>query len=130
MSNVDGLQTGWARLLSRVAALFILPLALSALRIGAGWYAFLAIATSLAYESNRHRVPSIVRLLAIVMQALGLLAFAALVVMMAMYAEAGHRGYEYISVLLWLVLAAVLFVGVVATVAAARTLRLGLIPRP
>ena len=66
---------------------------------------------------------SIVRLLAIVMQVLGLLALVALVVMMALYAEAGHRGYEYMSVLLWLILGGLLYVGAVATLGAARTLR-------
>jgi hypothetical protein len=68
-------------------------------------------------------VPSIARLLAIVMQVLGLLALVAFVVMMAMYAEAGHSGYEYMSVLLWLILGGLLYVGVVATRGAVRTLR-------
>ncbi len=58
-----------------------------------------------------------------VVASLGLLALVALVVMMALYAEAGHRGYEYMSVLLWLILGGLLYVGVVATVGAARTLR-------
>ena len=122
-SHVDGLDPGWSRLFSRVAALAPLPFALTALRSGAVGYALLAIATSIAFESNCHRVASIVRLLAIVVQVLGLLALVALVVTMAMYAEAGHRGYEYMSVLLWLTLGGLLYVGVVATVGAARTLR-------
>jgi len=123
MSHADGLPPGWARICSRVAAIAPLPFALTSLQIRSGGFALLALAISLAFESNCHRVVSIARLLAVVAQVLGLLAFAALVVTMAGFAEAGHRGYEYMSGLLWLVLGGLWLAGFVATVGAARTLR-------
>lgn len=52
--NVAGLQPGWSRLCSRVAALASLALALNALRVRGVGYAVLAIAISLAYESERY----------------------------------------------------------------------------
>jgi hypothetical protein len=122
LSHVDGLPPGWARLFSRVAALVPVPFLLTMLRSGAGGYAFFALAAILAYESNCHRVPVVVRRLALVMQVLGLLGFVALAVTMALFAESGHRGYEYMSGLLWLLLLGLLFVGVVATVGALGTL--------
>jgi hypothetical protein len=124
MSQVDGLPPGWARIFSRVAAIAALPFVVTSLQMRSGGFAFLAIAITVAFESNCHCVDSIVRLLAVVTQVLGLLAFAGLVVMLAGLAEAGHRGYEYMSGVLWLVLAGLWVVGLVATVGAARTLRL------
>jgi hypothetical protein len=98
-----------------------IPYIIAALRHGPRWHVLLPVlVVGLAFESNRYRVPAAVRLLAVILEIGGLIGIVLVTFLMAGYAESGRRGYEI--VLVGVALAALLTIGVVAVVGAARTL--------
>lgn len=99
------------------------PYIIAALRHGPRWHVLLPVLlVGLAFETNRYRVPSPVRLLALIIEIGGLIGLVLVTFLLAGYAESGRRGYEI--VLVGLALAGLLAIGIVAVVGAAKTLRI------
>jgi hypothetical protein len=122
LSYAPPVSDGWSRLLSRVTSIALLPAALTALQSGQPLWVFLGVSSVVAFESNRHRLPSTVRLLAVVAQLACVCSLVALGVTAAFYAESGRqapflRGLAVLVVLALAVMALRALVGAVRTLA-------------
>jgi hypothetical protein len=122
LSYAPAVPEGRFRVLSRVAALGLLPIALTVLRFGQPLWFILALLSVCAFESNRYRVSSITRLLSVIAQLGALLGLIALGGTIAFYAESGRQAPVLRGVIIVLVLG-IVFVALTAFVGAVRTLR-------
>jgi len=95
LSYAPPVPAGWSRLFSRVTSIALLPAALTALQSRQAMWLFFVLSSLAAFESNRYRLPSIVRLLAVVAQVAYVLGLVALGATVAFYAESGrHRPHS------------------------------------
>jgi CDP-diglyceride synthetase len=122
MSYAPAVPEGRPRVLSRVAAIVLLPITLTVLRVGQPWWFILALLSVCAFETNRYRVASIAGLLAVVAQLGAILGLLALGVTVAGFAESGRDApvLRGVTILFILGMEAIL---VGAFVGAVRTLR-------
>jgi len=124
MSYAPPVPAGSSRLLSRVISIALLPAAVTALQSGQALWVFLVLSSLVAFESNRYRLPSTIRLLAVLAQVACVLGLVAVGATVAFYAESGRqapflRGLAVLLVLGLVLMALAALVGAVRTLAPA-----------
>jgi len=121
MSYAPPVPEGAAHTLSRVAAIVMLLMIPMTLSLGAMWF-ILALLSGCAFESNRYRVSSIVRLLSVVLQVGAILGLVALGMTVAFLAESG-RDAPFLRGVIILVVVGIVVMVLPAFVGALGTLR-------
>jgi len=122
LSYAPAVPAGWSRVFSRVTAIALLPAALTALQSRQAMWVFFVFSSLAAFESNRYRLSSTVRLLAVVAQVACVLGLVAFGMTVAFYAESGRqapflRGLAVLFVLGIVLMALRALVGAVRTLA-------------
>ena len=123
MSYAPAVPEGASRLVSRVAAIALIPVAVVASRSGQILWLILALAAVCAFESNRYHLPSIARLLSVLAQLGAILGLLMLGATVAFFAESGRQA-PVLRGLVLLIVAGIVFVAFSAFMGAVRTLSL------
>jgi hypothetical protein len=108
--------------LSRASAIAFLPVAVTALRSGQALWFFLALLALCAFESNRYRLSSIVRLLSVVAQLGAVFGLFLLGLTVAFYAESGRQA-PFLGGVIILIFLGIVLMALGAVVGAIGTLK-------